>query len=241
MEIKVLFISGILSKNISDCEHYITVIITSLMKKQVVLVVLQYFADWEAAYLSNALNNGPKGQSSLFDVKYATISDDKVKSSGGMTIIPDYKLGDIPEDISALAIIGGINVLSEEAKMLKPLVSRCIESKIPVGGICNGSIFLGACGFLNNVRHTSNDLGFLQSVAGDAYTGSSLYLNEQAVCDGGIVTANGSATLEFTREMMILLGAGSREDADAFYQFHKVGAVDLMKTEEGRAVINKII
>ena len=46
---------------------------------------------------------------------------------------------------------------------------------------------------------------------GDRYTGASRYEERQAVCDGGIVTANGSADLEFTRLCLLALGADTPE------------------------------
>ena len=82
---------------------------------------------------------------------------------------------------------------------------------------------MAKCGLLNNVRHTGNGLGQLKMWGGEHYTNAAGYINRQAVSDGGIVTANGSATLEFAREMLLLLQADTPEAIEMFYHFNKDG------------------
>ena len=60
-------------------------------------------------------------------------------------------------------------------------------------------------------------------------TNAAGYINRQAVSDGRIVTANGSATLEFAREMLLLLNADTPEAIDMFYRFNKDGFCALSK------------
>lgn len=81
----------------------------------------------------------------------------------------------------------------------------------------------------NNVHHTGNGLGQLKIWGGKQYTNSAGYINRQAVSDGRIVTANGSATLEFAREMLLLLHADTPEAIDMFYRFNKDGFCALSK------------
>lgn len=49
-----------------------------------------------------------------------------------------------------------------------------------------------------------------------------VYLS-QAVSDKNIVTANGSATLEFAKELLLLLENDTPERIDMYYQFNKQG------------------
>lgn len=49
-----------------------------------------------------------------------------------------------------------------------------------------------------------------------------VYLS-QAVSDKNIVTANGSATLEFAKELLLLLENDPPERIDMYYQFNKQG------------------
>ena len=94
-----------------------------------------------------------------------------------------------------------------------------------------GSVFLGMHGFLNGVRHTSNTLDFLKTMAGEHYTGEARYVEAQVVSDGGIVTSNGSGYLEFAKEVLILLNADTPENIEAYYDFNKLGLYEFMKTQ----------
>ena len=94
-----------------------------------------------------------------------------------------------------------------------------------VGAICNASAFMGAHGFLNDVKHTSNTLPYLKQFAGSAYTNEAGYQEKQAVSDKNIVTANGTGHLEFTRELLLLLDADTPEKIDAAYDYYKNGFV----------------
>ena len=57
------------------------------------------------------------------------------------------------------------------------------------------------------------------------YTNVENYVEAQAVSDKNIVTANGVGHLEFTREMLLLLGADNPEQIVKWYDFYKNGCV----------------
>ena len=78
-------------------------------------------------------------------------------------------------------------------------------------------------GFVNNVSHTGNGPGQLRLWGGDRYTNPEGYASRQAVRDGNIVTANGSATLEFARELLLLLENDTPQRIELWYQFNKRG------------------
>ena len=102
-------------------------------------------------------------------------------------------------------------------------VEKAIKEKKLVAGICNASVFLGMHGFLNEVKHTSNTLNYLKQYAGDKYTGDSNYINEQAVRDENIVTANGTGQLEFCKEILYALEADTADAIEESYLFYKNG------------------
>ena len=190
------------------------------MKKTVLFVLLEQYADWEAAYLSSALYMLGQGN---YQVK--TVSPEKagVQSIGGFRLLPDYDISSVPADYEALILIGGMTWRGEAARQVEPLVRQCLESGRILGGICDASGFLGTVGALNHVKHTSNDLDDLKRWAGDAYTGEKNYIMEQAVRDQTIVTANGTAALEFAREVLLALKAAPEEKITEWYNFHKLG------------------
>ena len=83
------------------------------MKKTVLFVLLQQYADWEAAYLSSAIHMLGQGN---YEVKTVSLTKEKVKSIGGFCTIPDYDIQSIPEDYEALILIGGMSWRKEDAK-----------------------------------------------------------------------------------------------------------------------------
>ena len=78
-------------------------------------------------------------------------------------------------------------------------------------------------GFLNNVKHTSNTIDYLKQHVGERYTGDSNYVDQQAVRDGKIITANGTGQLEFCREILYALEADTAEAIEKSYLFYKNG------------------
>ena len=107
--------------------------------------------------------------------------------------------------------------------MVAPIVRKALEKGKIVGAICNGASFMAKHRFLNGVKHTGNGLEQLKLWGGDAYTNSGGYVHQQAVSDGGIVTANGSGVLEFTKELLLLLENDTPERIEMYYQFNKQG------------------
>lgn len=193
-------------------------------KKEVIFVLLNEFADWEGAYIATCLNLGVKPGSPVnYIVKTMSVTKDPVMSIGGFKVLPDYDVNDMPKDHSGLILIGGMRWLSPEAVQIVPLVEEAIRENKLVAGICNASVFLGANGFLNNVKHTSNGLDYLKQYAGEKYTGEAGYVNKYAVRDGNIVTANGTAPLDFCREILYALDADTPEIIEESYQFYTNG------------------
>ncbi len=190
------------------------------MKKTILFVILEKYADWEIAYLSSAIQMLGQGQ---YTTKTVSLTKDNVESTGGLHTVVDYDMQSIPEDYEAVILVGGMNWRSEESSKVRPLVEECLKKERVLGAICDASVFLGAMGVLNNVRHTSNELKDLKSWAGAAYTGEEQYVFQQAVRDRGIVTANGTAALEFAKEVMLALNVAEEWRIMEWYNFHKLG------------------
>jgi putative intracellular protease/amidase len=197
--------------------------------KEVLFVILDQYADWEAASVAAAINDGHGAGGNAFCVKTVSASKEPVRSIGGFATIPDYDLASVPDDFAALLLIGGNTWRTETAKKVAPLVKKAVEQKLPVGAICDATVFLGMNGFLNGVRHTSNTLDSLKEAAKDNYTGEKLYIEEQAVSDGNIITANGTAFLEFGREVLQALRVYPQAEIDEWYGFYKYGYYEAVK------------
>ena len=190
------------------------------MKKTVLFVLLESYAEWEAAYLSSALRMLAGAD---YEVKTIAPTREPVHSIGGFCTLPDFDFGCAPSDYCALILIGGMSWRTEAARRVRPLVEDCLRKGALLGAICDASTWLGATGALNEVRHTSNMLDDLKALAGANYAGEALYVREQAVRGGNIVTANGTAALEFAREVLLALEAAPEEAILEWYNFHKLG------------------
>lgn len=194
------------------------------MKNNVLFVLLDKYAEWEAAPLAAALNSGV---TPLGDTRYTTATvaptADAVSSIGGFSTLPDYDFDSMPQDYAAIVLVGGMSWDKPEAGRVEELVARALREGKTVGAICNGASFMAAHGFLNDVAHTGNGLDQLRLWGGERYTNPEGFIERQAVADGSIVTANGSAGIEFAREMLLALEADTRENIDAWYDFNKHG------------------
>lgn len=196
------------------------------MNKIVLFVILDQYADWESAYLSTAL---AEFLGNDVDVKTLSLTTRPVRTIGGFSTIPDYDIQSPPDDITALILVGGKSWKSPETKALLPLIKDSHARNIVIGAICGASEFLGAYGFLNNVKHTSNGLESILAWEGHHYNNSANYINEQSVVDGNIITANGTASLDFARDVVHALNLIDRQTVDEWYAFHKLGYIEIMK------------
>lgn len=195
-----------------------------MKKEEILFVLLNEFADWEGTYIATSLNLGVKpGRPTNYTVRTLSVTKEPVTSIGGFKILPDYDLNTLPENHAGLVLIGGMSWFTPEAAQLVPIVEKAIGENKLVAGICNASVFLGANGYLNNAKHTSNGLDYLKQYAGEKYTGEAYYINKQAVKDGNIVTANGTAPLEFCREILYALKADTPEIIEEAYRFYTNG------------------
>lgn len=190
------------------------------MKKTLLFVILQQYADWEAAYISSAITMLGQGQ---YNIKTVSLSQDCVQSIGGFRVLPDYDIKSVPDNYEALILIGGMTWKRENTQQIKALVEDCRQKGKVLGGICDASAFLGSVGVLNDVYHTSNDLNVLKQWAGSIYTGEAKYIAKQAVSDRNIITANGTAPLEYAKEILLALNVASEEKIMDWYNFHKLG------------------
>lgn len=199
------------------------------MNNEILYVLLPDYAAHEVVYLSQAvasdefaLKENPK-----YVNRVVAPTLEPVRSIGGFSTLPDYSFDTMPDDYAALVLIGGFGWATPVAEKVVPIVRCAIDKGRIVGAICNAASFMARHGFLNNIKHTGNGLEQLMLWGGDSYTNSNGYVHAQAVSDGGIVTANGSATLEFARELLLLLENDTPERIEMYYQFNKQGFCNL--------------
>ena len=189
--------------------------------KNVFLFITDGFADWEAAHVSAELNRPGSG----YLIK--TIAIDKLpkKSMGGLTVLPDYDVeaalqrADSP---AMLVLIGGTSWREEKNQLAIELVNRYAKEGTPVAAICDGVTFIANYGYLDNVRHTGNTVAYLKEGA-PQYKGERYFVEAQSVSDGNFITANGTACLEFGRDILARLNVLTDDKLQEWYGFWKDG------------------
>ncbi len=199
------------------------------MINEILYILLPEYAAHEMVYLSQAvasdeftLKENPK-----YVNKVVAPTSEPVRSISGFRTVPDYSFETMPDDYAALVLIGGFGWSMPVAEQVAPIVRQAIEKNRIVGAICNGASFMAKYGFLNAVKHTGNGVEQLKLCGGDNYTNPDGYIHAQAVSDNNIVTANGSATLEFAKELLMLLENDTPERIERYYQFNKQGFCNL--------------
>ncbi len=197
--------------------------------KEILYVLLNNYAEHEIAFLPEAVKTDEIGfrKEPKYENKIVASTMEPVKSIGGLSTLPDYTFDTMPKDYAALVLIGGFGWLTSEADNALPCVKEALAEGKIVGAICNAVSWMAKQGLLNHIRHTGNGLQQLQMWGGENYTNEAVYIDEQAVTDGNIVTANGSGYLEFARELLKLLENDTPEMINGWYTFMSDGLVKL--------------
>ncbi|MEK5505728.1 type 1 glutamine amidotransferase family protein [Paenibacillus sp. FSL P4-0113] len=196
------------------------------MNSTVYLYVFDTMADWEIGYLTAELNSGRYYKKGLSPSKIVTVGLEKtpVTTMGGLTILPDIKLDECSiESTDALILPGGNTWTETIHQPILKIAERCLEEGIWVAAICGGTMGLAQAGLLNSRWHTSNDLEYLKMIC-PTYTGEKYYKMESAVTDGKLITASGTAPLEFSVHVLKALGVFSSKTLEAWYSLNKTRA-----------------
>lgn len=195
------------------------------MSNEILYFLLPDFASHEMVYLMEAISSDEAQlkENPKYANKIVAPTMEPVTAIGGFKVLPDYSFDNMPDDYAALVLIGGFGWMTPAAEAVKPIVGKALADGKIIGAICNGASFMAKAGFLNGIKHSGNGLAQLQYWGGENYTNPEDYVHQQAVSDGNIVTANGSGTQEFTKELLLLLKNDTPDRIEMYYQFSKQG------------------
>lgn len=188
------------------------------MNKEVLVFIFDGYADWEGAFICPELLESKAG----YVIRTISLDKNPKISMGGFRVIPDYSVDDFPADFHILILLGGKAWMSQANDAVLPVAEYADEHGIPIAAICNAANFMAEHGFLDHRKHTGNTVEFMKSQA-PHYAGEQYFLEEQAVCDSNMVTANGSASLEFAREILRCLKVKPEHEIAEWYRLHKEG------------------
>lgn len=188
--------------------------------KEVLLLLTNQWADWEAAYAIPIINAVPE-----YTVKTIAIDTIAKPSMGGINANVDYTINNYNnfDNLAMLIIPGGYAWQEEQPNEIAVFIKKAASLKIPIAAICAATIFLGKHGLLNSVKHTGDELELFKKEQG--YNGQDFYVSAQVSVDNGIITANETAAVEFGRTILEMLEIFTDEDGGQWYNYFKHGMV----------------
>jgi putative intracellular protease/amidase len=178
--------------------------------------VFDGYSDWEPSLLVAVLNK-------FTDFEVHTFSHDgkPVCSFGNIHVLPDHTFGEVSsEPVDLLVLPGGEAWEEGKNQIVRPLIENVLKEGNTVAGICAATIFLGQSGFLNTIKHTSNHISYLKQMAPD-YQGEDWYVNKPAVSDGNIITANGTAIVEFAESVLNHFDLFRQNELENWFQYFR--------------------
>ena len=194
--------------------------------KNIVFVILDEFADWEAAFLSSVLND--KNVTKNYTTNFASIDKNLKKSMGNLKVLPDLTLKEIDEnDVDGLVLIGGRTWRSQTEETNSKIVELVKKFKNDpdkvVGAICDAAYFLATNGLLNDRKHTVNSFDEIKDNLN--YTNSKNFVEMESVIDGNLVTAKGDSPIHFAKNVMMALGDIPEKNVNLFFDIYTIGFV----------------
>lgn len=166
--------------------------------KPVIVLLTEGFADWETGLLAfAAMEDG-------LEIRLTSPDGGDVTSIGGMRVtgLAPFR----PGGDEVVVICGGTIWDRPEAPDLAEALAAAKARGATLAAICGGVAALARAGLLDGVAHTSNGRAWLDHVA-PGYAGAALHRDQpQAVADGGVITAAGSAPASFAAEVLAAAG-----------------------------------
>ncbi len=150
-------------------------------------------------------------------------SDGKpVRTIGGILITPDLSMDEVTVLGAEMLILPGGPSWDEGCNQDVILLAKKFhDNQIKVAAICGATLGLAKIGMLDCIQHTGNSKGYLLN---SHYQGGDYYSEALSVCDKAIITAPGTAPLEFAREIFKELNLYKTEVLDAWYHLFKTSS-----------------
>jgi putative intracellular protease/amidase len=189
------------------------------MNPAVHVLVFEGFADWEPAFALAELR-----RSAGLDVVTLGFTDAPVRSMGGLRVVPDRAIAGLDSAAVRLLLLPGGDMWEGTYPRagLDAVLAELHTRAVPIAAICGATLALARAGLLNDRAHTSNEPGYLTSLAPE-YAGGSRYVDELAVRDRGVITASGLGPTEFAREIFEELEVFTAEERPVWYHLFKHG------------------
>lgn len=103
----------------------------NFMSNEILYILLPDYAAHEVVYLAQAIASDEYAlkENPKYVNKVVAPTMEPVKSIGGFQTLPDYSFDTIPDDYTALVLIGGFGWSTLIAKQVEPIVKEAIEKE----------------------------------------------------------------------------------------------------------------
>lgn len=182
--------------------------------------MLDEYADWKSCYLSPILN-----RSNEWSVQTVSISDSVISLGGFYTKI-DTNHNEINPKYDLLLLIGGSS-WSTENKTLYDFIQEAFNLNKNAGAICSAVDYLAKHVFLNHYQHTGNSIEIFRQFP--KYNSHHNFQPEQIIQDKHFITANGTATLDFTEYVLKTIHFDTAENIKKQIFMNKYGFYEYCK------------
>lgn len=190
--------------------------------KEVLLVLTDRWADWEASYAIAEINACPG-----YVVKTIAVDKQPKSSIGGLRACIDYDFSEYTslDNLALLILPGGFSWAEQTYDEIADFVRKAQARKVPIAAICGATQFLAKHGFLNQVQHTGDEPEYFYNALKNepGYTGHQHFVFSQVVMDGGIITANETAAVAFAHTLFCLLEVDDKDELDDWFATFQKG------------------
>lgn len=169
----------------------------------IIIVLTEGFSDWEIAPLSGFGKAFYDAQ-----ISFASPLGGPLSSAAGLSLSDTAQFESPSQGV--VVVCGGPVFETLSTPDIDARLTRASEHGCVVAGICGGTVALARAGLLDEVRHTSNAPGYLDSLV-PVYAGAATYVDQPfALRDNNIITAPAPAPASFAVE--VLIAAGLQDD-----------------------------
>ena len=190
--------------------------------KEVLLLLTDHWADWEASHAIVGISFAEQ-----YAIKTIGINKQPKVSIGGMRAEIDYSIDEYQnfDNLAMIILTGSFSWAENRYNEIADFVRKATTGGVPIAAICGATIFLAKHGFLNNVKHTGDELEYFEEMLENEedYKGQKNFSVAQVINDGSFITANETAALEFAREIFRTLKTDTDDEINAWYEKHKHG------------------
>lgn len=151
--------------------------------------VLDFTGPYEVFSATRTLDKPDYADSCPFEIFLVSEQHRKIKTMGGMKIIPDNDFLDLP-DVEILIIPGGLGERYEHDNSIIHHFLKTQAKKVrTLASVCTGAFFLGKAGLLSGRKATTHILSL--SRMSDMFSDVEVIKNKRYVEDGNVITSAG--------------------------------------------------